>query len=426
MSKTRVDPPVNHTWKLGAELPVIRPHSEAKHRVIQSYLERYVSVLTANPAREKLRLILVDGFAGGGLYIDIRNKEERLGSPMLMLTAMMNARKEAQRKRTKPFCLDIDYFFIEKNADAFEHLKHVIARSEFYTLLNDKIHLANSDFLTELPSIIEYLKTPRDSARAIFVLGQFGYAEVPLQQIRTILSTLKNAEVILTFAVDSLIDYLSDKKDAQANLAKIGISLPTGTKTSAKNHLKWRRIIQNTLHNEIPKATGAKYYTPFFIHSADAHRDFWLIHLSGHHRARDVMVGLHWDECTSFRHFGGPGLRMLGYDPDNDLDWTSKQTFPMFEFDDGAKSASQQELLGQLPEQVSPHKDGITFERFFAGLTNQSPVTSAIMREVLGKLAGEGAILIRDKDGLRKKSQKIEGNDDVIYPVSEPRLFTFT
>ena len=123
-----------------------------------------------------------------------------------------------------------------------------------------------------------------------------------------------NAEVILTFATDSLIDYLSENEQTQHILENVGISLPSKTIVTAKESRDWRRTIQFALHREIPEKTGAKFYTPFFIRSADAHRDFWLIHLSGHYRARDVMVGLHWKESTSFAHYGRSGLHMLGYD----------------------------------------------------------------------------------------------------------------
>ena len=61
----------HHTWAVGGTLPTIRPHSLAKHWLVESYLERYVSVLTANPAWDQFHLTLVDGFAGGGLYLDV-------------------------------------------------------------------------------------------------------------------------------------------------------------------------------------------------------------------------------------------------------------------------------------------------------------------------------------------------------------------
>jgi three-Cys-motif partner protein len=61
-------PRENHKWVPGEEPPKIRPHSLAKHRVIDAYLRRYVDVLTQNRRIPEFRLTLVDGFSGGGVY----------------------------------------------------------------------------------------------------------------------------------------------------------------------------------------------------------------------------------------------------------------------------------------------------------------------------------------------------------------------
>jgi three-Cys-motif partner protein len=91
-------------WRIGSEPPLIETHSLAKHRVLKSYLERYVSVLTSNPRQDVLRLSLIDGFAGGGLFIDARTKEDRPGSPLIMLQAMKEAEAAAQKGSFEAVC----------------------------------------------------------------------------------------------------------------------------------------------------------------------------------------------------------------------------------------------------------------------------------------------------------------------------------
>src|SRR5437016_5461354 len=88
----------HHKWRIGELPPEIRPHSLAKHRVIQNYLLRYVGVLTSNLKIPELRLTLVDGFAGGGVYRDWQTNEGRDGSPLLMLNAMREAAEAAQSR----------------------------------------------------------------------------------------------------------------------------------------------------------------------------------------------------------------------------------------------------------------------------------------------------------------------------------------
>jgi hypothetical protein len=237
------------------------------------------------------------------------------------------------------------------------------------------------------------------------------------------MSELQNAEIILTFAVDSLIDYLSERDVMQRTLETLGIQLSKSQIRSAKEEVDWRRGIQFMLHDQIYKNSGAKYYTPFFIRSKDAHRDYWLIHLSNHARARDVMVGLHWAENNSFAHFGRAGLAMLGYDQDNDFQITRQPMLPTFEFDAGARVATTECLLSELPERLYGFRDGIAFKELFAGLTNETPATSELVKVALEVMQKESAIEIRDKTGLVKRVAGVQRPTDIITPSIQRRLF---
>lgn len=412
----------HHKWQIGKLPPLIRPHSLAKHRVLRQYLERYVSVLTRNVRQEQFRLTLVDGFSGGGRYLDSRTKEERPGSPLIMLEAMRDAARQAQQRRSKDFHLDVQYVFVEKEGDALEHLRRVISESEYRSLLDERIRLIHGDFVTHSPEIVTFIKSRGRAGRAIFSLDQFGYSDAPLPTIRDILANLDNAEVILTFATDWLIDYLSANEQTQRIIERVGITLPSKTIETVKQEEDWRRAIQFLLHRQIPERTGAKFYTPFFIRSADSDRAFWLIHLSGHFRARDVMVGLHWQESTSFAHYGRSGLRMLGYDQDRDAAWTDQRMLPGFFFDEAALASSQRELLEQLPETLFNFRDGVVLTDLFSGLANDCPVTLAIMKGVVNDLAKEGLIEIRDESGSKRR-RAIQHHSDIIVPSRQKRIY---
>jgi len=55
---------------------VMEPHTEAKHDILERYLERWFPILSSHGGR----LAYIDGFAGPGVY----SAEER-GSPILAL-----------------------------------------------------------------------------------------------------------------------------------------------------------------------------------------------------------------------------------------------------------------------------------------------------------------------------------------------------
>ena len=413
----------HHRWSLDEPLPYIRPHSLAKHRVLQKYLARYLDVLTGDVRIPALKLTLVDGFSGGGIYLDPRSREERYGSPFLMLKTMQEAAAIAETKRKNGFDLDVEYFFIEESKATFECLKVHLETSEFRGLVGTRIQLRNDTFMNQFDKVIERVKVRGRGNRAIFVLDQFGYLDVPFHAIRRILSELENAEIILTFATDSLINYLNGHEISQRILEKLGLQIGSDAIRTAKQERDWREAIQLMLHDQIFVQSRAKFYTPFFIRSKDANRDYWLIHLSNHARARDVMVGLHWAENTSFAHYGGSGLVMLGYDPDQDLSLTGHRRLPEFCFDDRAHEATTSCLMDDLPGRIYPHKDGITFKALFSGHTNDAPATSDIFKEVIAKLAKEGILSVEDQSGTVKREAGVQKASDVIIPSRQKRLF---
>jgi len=256
-------------------------------------------------------------------------------------------------------------------------------------------------------------------SKIIFVLDQFGYKDVPFPSIQRIMSSLTNAEVILTFASGSLITFISDSDKMQSVLERIGLKLSKEQIKSAKEENDWRLANQMLLHTEIFQKSGATHYTPFFIRSKESHWDYWLIHLSNHWRARDVMVGLHWDENTSFAHYGSSGLTMFGYDPDDDIAITSQP----FLFDQDAKESTMEELLVQLPKQLHlVARNGISFHDFFKSATNDTPATSHIVKEALTILRRDREIVIRDQTGLKKRSS-IQKNDDIIRATGQRSIF---
>ena len=115
----------HYDWRNGpAE---VDPHSVTKHEVLVGYLIRYFEQRTLNArGRERLRITLVDGFCGGGLYTLKGMGTEILGSPLRMLDAVREASVRVNAERIKPIDLDVRYIFIDKDARALSHLKQVL------------------------------------------------------------------------------------------------------------------------------------------------------------------------------------------------------------------------------------------------------------------------------------------------------------
>lgn len=413
---------INHyNWKDGPA--PIQQHSVAKHRILQSYLRAYFQTLVKSPGQDVLRLTLVDGFAGGGIYYHADTNESIKGSPFICLKATREADYLINKDRHKPVQFEVSYFFIEAERDAYLHLDKVLREDGYGSALGNTIHLRHAKFQEEADGVIQFIKkkSPKNG-RSIFILDQYGYKDVPTGIIQKIFSNLPSAEVILTFGVDSFLNFASDKKLTQELLDEVGIPQLWQGRTLEeikKSERDWRYFIQSTLYKNLVSRCGAEYFTPFFIRNKKGHGDYWLIHMSQHHRARDVMTEVHWDNHNHFIHYGGAGLnmfQMVGYDPNNDNSFR-KQFDLGFEFDNVAKDASIATLMEQIPRLIYAHDEGITFGELFAKTCNTSPASAEIYRDAIGKLLEEKVIEAISVDGVHRRSgQQIKATDQIMPP----------
>lgn len=421
---------VHYDWAPGEEYPIIQQHSIAKHEILRAYLIAYIQTLISNPNREEFRLALIDGFAGGGVYRHASDGREVLGSPFIMLDAAREAEFTINQHRSKPVTLKIDYFFIEKDLAAATLLRQEATARGYGSRLENDIFIYNSSFDDKAAAIIEFVqqKMPR-SGRAIFLLDQYGYSKVPTGLINTIIRTLPGSEVLLTFAVDSLLTYITDKNaQTQALLNKIGTPDVLRERTIEdikRSERDWRLFIQSCLYRDLVDNCGAKFYTLFFIRSSKGHGDYWLIHFSQRARARDVMTRIHWEKNTSFIHYGGPGVDMfkaLGYVPNSDASFTKQESLG-FCFDDDALTSSVNVLMDQLPRLVYHDDEGITFSELYATTCNTSPASADVYRKALGELMAIKEVVVVSKDGIERRSANRIHDTDTLIPPRQRTLF---
>lgn len=409
-------PIANHyEWDWGGPLPLLARHSAVKHSLLRQYLVQYFLTLVSSPRQDRIQLTIVDGFSGGGRYVT-ESGERVPGSPLVILKALAEAkaRIEYEQHRIKPIDLDVELICVDESVGAIDHLRHVLEEEGYGERLgNESIRLLRGDFVTHAEAIIAQAcrRSPR-AGRALFVLDQYGYSAVPIPTLNTIFAALSHAEVILTFNVDSLLNYLSFD-NARNFERKTGLvecftveDLETEIRGSA-----WRLKVQSQLYRRITTGSGATHFTPFFIRPYRGHGDFWLLHLSKHWRARDVMAGTHWEHQNHFVHYGTAGFDMLGagYAARID-DEGSDQT--AFNFDDVAHGLSLETMREQIPIALSAYEGGVTFEQFFLERVNTTPATRDMVEKAILDLVSSKEVQVLGDEGRRvaKVRKALDGN----------------
>lgn len=404
-----------YDWGISKPLPLIESHSLIKLDIIEKYLETYIRHLTLYPYTEKLKFAIVDGFCGGGLYKDNKNNEI-YGSPLRILNTIQNLPNiiniEREEQKLRKIQFDIDIVLIEKDIETYEFLIQNI-KHRGLNIIEPKTY--NTSFQKSYLKVINDLKSQKYN-KAIFILDQYGYSDANISTIKNILSSFKNAEIILTFACDSLIDYLSEKnKTALFNLGldRLNVEYLLDTK---KEDDRNRNTIRATLLDGIIQQVGACFYTPFFIKGTQTHRAYWLLHFSNHPIARNEMVKLHYKYYNSFIHYGGSGLDMFGY-CSKDLD-----TLSPFLFAEEDKKQSLKRIIDQIDEKVSRH-NGKTFGDLIRLEINQTPATIEIIKESLHEYLYYGDIEIIDtKTNRLIKNYKNIKLDHIIKRTKQQRF----
>lgn len=412
----------HYEWKLGEPLPALGKHSVAKHDIFEQYVRIYIERLTRTPGQTMLNLTIVDGFSGGGLYR--LGSTEVDGSPLRLLTAVEAADAALKSARAKGFAVRADFFFIDENPQHIAFLNHLLVKRGYGTRLGKDIFVQCALFEEACPDILAHVQKKGSAHRSLFFLDQYGWSDVRLATIRSILGMLKNPEILLTFAVDALVDFLSEKTAETQALLNVELAREDVRELMRlKNGEGWRYLIQNGLYRHVQAHTRARFYTPFFIHSVEAHRSYWLLHLSNHRQARDEMGKLHWRLNNRFQHHGGAGFHALGFDPSRDL----RQGLLTFMFDDDALRRSEAAVLEQLPRMIhsaNRGSEGLVVEMLFADNCNETPVTSDILGRQLVLLRDEGELLIKGEDGALKPRAKTIGWGDRLVLPRERSLFS--
>jgi three-Cys-motif partner protein len=412
-----------YDWQLGQALPKIGPHSLAKHRILRRYFERYIEIVTATSWQEQLSITFVDGYAGGGRYAS--GRETIVGSPLIFLEAVAAAEARLNATRPKGFRINATYIFVDQNPAHTEFLRAEIQSSPFSAELDRSIHIWTADFNERVHDIVQAVRarSPR-AGRAVCLLDQYGWSQVAFRSIRTILDQLPKAEVFLTFSVDALIDYLSERSLEMRAFGEIDVDaglVRELIQVKQDEQVGYRALIQNSLYSHVQSATGAPFYSPFFIKSPDAHRSYWFIHLSKHREARNEIGMIHWEENNTTIHHGGAGLHALGFTPGANIEQMTME----YLFDEPARAMSRSKLGDQLPRLIYDAADSDiapTLEQIFGLRCNDTPVVRELLEEVLLSLRKEGELSVVDEAGrVKPRANNIEWSDRIL--LSPQRSF---
>lgn len=412
-------------WQIGSPPPTLDRHSQTKHNIVEDYVRRYVLKLMAQANIPELRLSLIDGFCGGGCY-QTEDGEITDGSPLLMMRAVREARALLNQTRRIPRNINVEYLFVDILKDTTDHLQFWLDAKQQENAIDaldyNRARVVTGDFFAELPNIVHKIKLRKFGEHAIFVLDQYSYKDIPLPQISSILKSLSGAEVIMTFNVDNLTTYLADRASNRKPIEKIGLDqyIPWSQIKELKTTKKreWRRILQRHLAHGIKCESGAKFMTLFFVKPHGTNMwGYWLIHLSNHYRAHEVMKTLHWEHATDFGHELEPGIFEFGYNANKDIEYTGQGTFEFGE--PRSKEACIDGVMEYFGKKIFSLDKPISIGELFQGCVGQSTAAETHLLDATRRHHTSKNIVIVSKDGAIRRPSMTYRPNDIIEPSKQ-------
>ena len=399
-----------YAWADGAKLD---EHSKRKHKILREYFFQYLLVRCQLPQRERFRLAIVDGFAGGGRY-DCGTA----GSPIIFVEELRHAIDEVNTHRAVQGmgAIEIECLLIlnDFDRDVVEILKANIAPlqaeiSQNASRLHLRVEFLNDTFESVYPTIQQLLAQGR-YGNALFNLDQCGHSHVERQTLLDIMRNYPKAEIFYTFMITSLLAFLqkSDPTRLAAQLRPFGIEMSDlGSLDGAMSKSNWLGAAERLVFNQFQMC--AQFVSPFSINNPDGWR-YWLIHFANFYRARQVYNNILHQNATAQAHYGRSGLDMLAYDP-------SHESGMLYLFDLSGRDNAKNQLLEDVPRLIAESGDAIGVGDFYESIYNATPahtddVHAAIIEnpdvEVITPAGGERRSVntIHVGDVLKIKTQR--------------------
>ena len=405
---------LSFVWVPGSPPPSIEEHSLAKLAVLRNYVSDYIDRLCDGSRRDVFKLDLIDGFSGGGLFLDGDKKVS--GTPLIMLEEAEYAHARLNEKRIKPLRFDLKFHFVDVARDHTRYLSQILEERTF-NIPRHQVRVYDGAFEDVAGTIIADIKRRQPRAgRALFLLDQTGFSQVEFDIVRRIFRELAHAEVILTFAADNLIDRLAERPQLYTAIRPIELqAVDIRDLIELKHGDGGKALVQRVLRDHIRNGTGATYDTPFFIRPKQSRKALWFVHLSRHPVARDVMVQCHWNNFNTFEHYGSGGLDMMGWDP------LRSGLLPLFGFSQFDADLLFRQLVDTIPHEISffDLSSPLPVKDFKTAVANRTAARFSDLDQALSALASAGEFDILTKDGkLRQRGlTRLDPSDLISRPL---------
>ena len=246
---------------------VYTDHAAAKHEVLRRYLGAWLPIL----GRFHDKLVIYDGFAGRGRYVDGQD-----GSPVIIFKRAVEAIEAERVKEVSIVC-------VEANRENFRHLEDVLTELEHPGVT---IKARHDTFDAVANGVADRARTPGIKPPPIFFTADpFGFRGVRLATIERLMR-IPRLEVLVTFMV----------RDQRRFLGMENVEVPL---TELFGGAAWKECLGTPdvdrclvqRYRDVVRARGiAQWPTPFQVYEDERRQTlYYLVHLTDNARGMREM-----------------------------------------------------------------------------------------------------------------------------------------
>jgi len=244
-------------------------HTAAKHEILRRYLGAWLSILGRGKRGFRHRqLILIDGFAGRGRYM-----EGQPGSPAIMFERAKQVAENGQVEAVLIRCS-------EPNATNFEHLKEVSDG-----LIHDKVTVrpTQETFEQVARKFISFASTKDPPPPTFVMIDPYGIKGVRLDTMRELLK-FDRLEILLTFMVRDPARFLEANYDEALTALFGGDAWRECADAPDRPECLMRKF------HEVVTEEAARYALPYKVHEDEKKTVlYYLVHLTNKDLGMRVM-----------------------------------------------------------------------------------------------------------------------------------------
>ncbi len=247
----------------------IEPHTQAKHRILEFYLQAWFPIL----GKYNSRINYIDGFAGPGKH---SGGEE--GSPLVAL--------RVAKEHSFPLTCKLNFMFIEEDKDRASNLELEIGKNTYPKNFN--INVINAQFHNVIDGLLNKLELNKSILAPTFAfIDPFGFSGIPFSIVERLLK-IPSVEVFITFMKDSINRFITDPQNNSHIIELFGSPQVVNVIDKSKNRIndlrkfyqeQLKRVAKFVRYFEMRDSKDRPIYELFFATN----------HRLGHIKMKDAM-----------------------------------------------------------------------------------------------------------------------------------------